>query len=277
MTNFASLRGPVGLNRVYVRMDAEKQVPRLAPLARDDNSGSKSLDLDRWLKNLKAGKTFATNGPLLRFSLGGQPIGGEVKLDNPGEVKFTAALRSIVPVDKVEVVCNGTVVRKLFGADEASAPTRAIADQRSAATQTKSNARSFPLDSARGQDDIHKGDGQVKDSQGHGATTSLDVSGTVPINKSGWCVLRAYSDHAEEPIMDIYPYGTTSPIYVTVAGEKPRSPEDAKFFSKWVERVREDAAVHPDYNTPQEREHVLKVLDEAGAVYQRMQEPGGGR
>ena len=36
--------------------------------------------------------------------------------------------------------------------------------------------------------------------------------------------LRAYSDHAEEPIMDIYPYGTTSPIYVTVAGEKPRSP-----------------------------------------------------
>src|SRR5206468_6805087 len=40
MTNFASLRGPVGLNRVYVRMDEEQlktQVPRLAPLARDDN------------------------------------------------------------------------------------------------------------------------------------------------------------------------------------------------------------------------------------------------
>jgi len=278
MTNFASLRGPVGLNRVYVRMDDEKQVPRLAPLARDDkskakarddnskrnarddNSGGKSPDLDRWLKNLKAGKTFATNGPLLRFTLGGQPIGDEVKLAKPGEVKFTAALRSIVPVDKVEVVCNGGVVRTIFSPD-----------QRSGATQSKSNAGSFPLDSARGRDDIHEKEGQGKDSQGHAATTSLDVSGTVPISHSGWCVLRAYSDHAEEPIMDIYPYGTTSPIYVTVAGEKPRSPEDARFFSKWIERVREDAAVHPDYNTPQEREHVLKVLDEAAGVYQRMQ------
>jgi len=124
------------------------------------------------------------------------------------------------------------------------------ADQRSVATQTKAEA---------------------KDSQGHAATISLDVSGMVPIAKSGWCVLRAYSDHAEEPIMDIYPYGTTSPIYVTVAGEKPRSPEDAKFFAKWIERVREDASVHPDYNTSQEREHVLNVLDEAAKVYSGMQ------
>src|SRR5947199_8458223 len=72
MTNFASLRGPVGLNRVYV------------------NVSPGPLKLDEWLKNLKAGKTFATNGPLLRFSLGGQPIGGELKLNKPGEVKFTA-------------------------------------------------------------------------------------------------------------------------------------------------------------------------------------------
>ena len=242
MTNFASLRGPVGLNRVYV------------------NVPPGPLKLDEWLKNLKAGKTFATNGPLLRFTLGGQPIGGEVKLRKPGEVPFTAALRSIVPVDKVEVVCDGSVVRTIFSPD-----------QRSGATQAKSNARSF----AGPQDDTHKENSEMKDSQGHGATTSLDVSGTVPIQESGWCVLRAYSDHAEEPIMDNYPYGTTSPIYVTVAGEKPRSPEDAKFFSKWIERVREDAAVHPDYNTPQEREHVLKVLDEAAGVYSRMQEAGG--
>ena len=217
MTNFASLRGPVGLNRVYV------------------NVPPGPLKIDEWLHNLKAGKTFATNGPLLRFSLGGQPIGGEVKLNKPGEVKFTAALRSIVPVDKVEVVCNGNVAKTIFGTDGASAPTQTI-----------------------------------RDSQGHAATASLDVSGTVPVSKSGWCVLRAYSDHAEEPIMDIYPYGTTSPIYVTVAREKPRSPEDAKFFSKWIERVREDASVHPDYNSPAEREHVLKVLDQASAAYAAM-------
>jgi TolB protein len=227
MTNFASLRGPVGLNRVYV------------------NVSPGPLKLDEWLRNLKAGKTFATNGPLLRFSLGGQPIGGEVKLEKPGEVKFTAALRSIVPVDKVEVVCDGEVLWTVFPGTEAAQAGKASPQAR------------------------------VKDSQGHPAAISFDVSAPIPIAKSGWCVLRAYSDHAEEPIMDIYPYGTTSPIYVTVAGEKPRSPDDAKFFSKWIERVREDASVHPDYNTPQEREHVLKVLEEAAGVYQRMQEAGG--
>jgi len=222
MTNFASLRGPVGLNRVYV------------------NVSPGELKLDEWLRNLKAGKTFATNGPLLRFTLGGQPIGGELKLAKTGEVLFTAALRSIVPVDKVEVVCDGSVLKTIFPMANDARPGMAV-----------------PRES--------------KDSQGHSATTALDVSGVVPIAKSGWCVLRAYSDHAEEPIMDIYPYGTTSPIYVTVAGEKPRSPEDAKFFAKWIERVREDASVHPDYNTSQEREHVLNVLDEAAKVYSGMQ------
>src|SRR5205823_3819713 len=97
------------------------QVPRLGRLGdlardddskatgRDDDSKTEPFDLDLWLKNLKAGKTFATNGPLLRFSLSGQAIGGEVKLAKAGETPFTAALRSIVPVDKLEVVCNGSV------------------------------------------------------------------------------------------------------------------------------------------------------------------------
>src|SRR5207248_2175062 len=61
MANFASLRGPVGLNRVYAR------VPR-GP-----------LNSHVWLESLRQGHTFATNGPLLGFSLGDQPIGGEIK------------------------------------------------------------------------------------------------------------------------------------------------------------------------------------------------------
>jgi TolB protein len=236
MMNFASLRGPVGLNRVFIQRDPRRVVePHTLDMPDKNELG----------EQLKAGHTFATNGPLLRFSLGGQPIGGEVKLEKPGEVKFTAALRSIVPVDKVEVVCDGEVLWTVFPGTEAAQAGKASPQAR------------------------------VKDSQGHPAAISFDVSAPIPIAKSGWCVLRAYSDHAEEPIMDIYPYGTTSPIYVTVAGEKPRSPDDAKFFSKWIERVREDASVHPDYNTPQEREHVLKVLEEAAGVYQRMQEAGG--
>jgi len=96
MANFSSLRGPVGLNRVYV------EVPKGA------------LALGPWLENLKSGRTFATNGPLLGFSLGDQPIGGEVKLAaGTHEVRFKAWLRSIVPVDQLEIICDGKPARDL--------------------------------------------------------------------------------------------------------------------------------------------------------------------
>ena len=94
MANFASLRGPVGMNRVYVR------VPE-GP-----------LDTNVWLKGLKEGRTFATNGPLLGLRLGGAQIGDELKLDRASKsVEFSIRLRSIVAVDHLELVCNGKVVR----------------------------------------------------------------------------------------------------------------------------------------------------------------------
>ncbi|MBV9888915.1 MAG: CehA/McbA family metallohydrolase [Acidobacteria bacterium] len=89
MANFASLRGPVGMDRVYAR------VP------------SGPVKIDSFLDALKSGKTFATNGPLLDFSLGGERIGGEVKLSGPKNVTFSAALHSIVPLDHWELVCYG--------------------------------------------------------------------------------------------------------------------------------------------------------------------------
>ena len=89
MANFASLRGPVGMDRVYAR------VPK-GP-----------VKIESFLDALKSGKTFATNGPLLDFSLGGQEIGGEVKLSGAKNVTFSASLRSIVPLDHWELVCYG--------------------------------------------------------------------------------------------------------------------------------------------------------------------------
>jgi TolB protein len=89
MANFASLRGPVGMDRVYAR------VP------------SGPVKIESFLDALKGGKTVATNGPLLDFSLADQKIGGEVKLGGAGNVSFSASLRSIVPVDHWELVCYG--------------------------------------------------------------------------------------------------------------------------------------------------------------------------
>jgi hypothetical protein len=175
-----------------------------------------SVDAGEWLAGLKAGRTFATNGPLLDFSLGGRPIGSELQLARPTHAAFTAHLRSIVPIDHLEIVCNGRVVRSL------------------------------PL---------------------KGGRTEADLSGQLPMDTSGWCVLRASSDRAEYPVLDNYPYATTSPVYVTMAGRPQRATEDAAFFVAWVERVIEATSRYPDWNSSAEKDAVLARLREAQALY----------
>jgi len=199
MANYASLRGPVGLTRVYAR------VPK-GP-----------LKISSWLDSLKAGRTFATNGPLLRFTLGGQEPGGELRLPTgENKVKFTATLRSIVPIDHFEIICNGEVVRDL------------------------------------------------KVSGDHEAA---DVEDTIPVSRSGWCLLRATSDHAEHPILDIYPYATTSPIYVSVAGSTLSSPQDIAYFIAWIDRLTQATQANRNWNTDTEKASVLELLAKARQVY----------
>ena len=202
MADYATLRGPVGLNRVYVSIPA-------GPLASA-----------AWLEGLKEGRTFATNGPLLDFTLAGSPIGATLSLEHSRTVAFDARLRSIVPVDHAQIVCNGHVVRELT------------------------------LRSRR---------------------DTLDATGKLPLEGGGWCVLRAFSDRAEYPILDNFVYATTSPIYFTVGGEKPRSPEDARFFEAWIDHLAQTTSAYPDWNSAEEKAAVLGELAQARAVYQRLE------
>jgi Tol biopolymer transport system component len=102
MTNYASLRGPVGLDRVYV-MGADSATAA-DPAAR----------VAAWLAGLKAGHTMATNGPLLGLTMDGQPPGATLALGSVREdVRYQGFLRSAVPIDHLELVQNGVVVRSL--------------------------------------------------------------------------------------------------------------------------------------------------------------------
>ena len=208
MADFASLRGPVGMNRVYVR------VPEDPPAA------DRESRVREWLAGLKAGRSFATNGPLLGLRLGGAEVGGALSFPVPqARVAFSAHLRSIVPVDHFELVCNGKPIRVL-----ARAPT-----------------------------------------------DRADVEGTVALGSTGWCVLRASTDTAREQVMDNYVYATTSPIYVSVAGKPPRSPQDAAYFAAWTDRLAEAAAGYPDWNNPGEKRGVLEKIARAKAVFAGME------
>jgi dipeptidyl aminopeptidase/acylaminoacyl peptidase len=202
MANFASLRGPVGLNRVYASV---------AP---------GPLNINTWLESVKHGRTFVTNGPLLGFALGGHQVGDELRLPaGENKVKFTAWLRSLVPVDHLQVICSGQVASELkLNADHASAT----------------------------------------------------VEDTIPVARSGWCLLRAWSDKAEYPVLDAYPYATTSPVYVNVDGSPMKPGADATYFITWIDRLIEEVKSNREWNTEAEKTATLNLLSYARTIYAPM-------
>lgn len=67
---------------------------------------------EAWVKGLKAGRSFATNGPMLEFTAGGKSLGETIVLAEPGEVEVKAAALAPGAIDRVEILYNGTVVSK---------------------------------------------------------------------------------------------------------------------------------------------------------------------
>lgn len=199
MMNYASLRGPAGLDRTYVKLDGE-------------------FNASNWDEGLRLGHTFATNGPLLGFRVQDRIPGDELKLPaGQQDLSYNVSLRSIVPVDYLEIVFNGKVLRAL----ELS-----------------------------------------------GNRKTADLQGAIPVQESGWLVLRAWNEKSADPVLDIYPYASTSAIYVTVDNKPVHSSEDAAYFRDWIDRLIEAAEKHPDYNTPQEKAETLRTLQDARAKFQ---------
>lgn len=198
----APIRGQVGFDRVYV------WVPVLP------------LNLKEWMDGIRKGRTFATNGPMIEFKLGEEIVGGELQFETPkAAVPFKATMRSVVPIDHLEVVCNGKVVQSL---------------------------------------------------KLEGLRDWADATGTIPLKESGWCLLRAWNEKADYPVMDNYPYATTSPVYVTVGGKRPYSKEDVDYFEAWIDRTMEITDAYPDWNSTQEKQSVMSRLREARAFYEAM-------
>jgi TolB protein len=199
MANYASLRGPVGLNRVYV--------PATGPLSRET-----------FLSALKQGRGVATNGPLLYLTANDGSSGDVVRLPQEGSLEYRAVLRANVPVDHLELMWNGRVAATL---------------------NTGSDRR------------------------------SADVRGSLPVNGSGWMLLRAWNDGPHPDVLDLYPYATTSPIYVHVRDQPRRSRDAATYFLRWLDRIQTATEQNPSYRTGAEREAVLQDVGRARAFYER--------
>ncbi|NQD36361.1 CehA/McbA family metallohydrolase [Permianibacter sp. IMCC34836] len=94
MTNYASLRGPVGLNRVFLAV--EKPSPTALKAA------------------IKNGHGFVSNAPLLGLTVNGVAPGDTLQLPaGATRVEIHAAVRSNTPVPMVEILHNGKVLKRI--------------------------------------------------------------------------------------------------------------------------------------------------------------------
>ncbi|HZP83694.1 MAG TPA: CehA/McbA family metallohydrolase [Chthonomonadaceae bacterium] len=85
---------PVGLYRTYAYIPPDEP-----------------FTYDNWCKALRSGNTFHSGGPLLRFTVNGQPIGSTITLGRDGgTVEVEAVATSIFPIHTLEIVQGGHVV-----------------------------------------------------------------------------------------------------------------------------------------------------------------------
>jgi hypothetical protein len=86
------LANPLGYNRVYVQVDR--------------------FVYDGWFEALRAGRNFATNGPMLFATVNGQPIGSHFNVGTGESLDATVRLEVLCrePLDRADIVVGGKVV-----------------------------------------------------------------------------------------------------------------------------------------------------------------------
>jgi len=105
---------PPGYSRAYVKVPGE-------------------FSYDNWVKGLKAGRSFATNGSMLSLNVDRHEIGDVIRMEKPnGSVVIEATARSPVPLAYLEIVVSGRVAARIdapLRTTELKLNARIIADE----------------------------------------------------------------------------------------------------------------------------------------------------
>ncbi|MCZ6858081.1 MAG: CehA/McbA family metallohydrolase, partial [Gemmatimonadetes bacterium] len=69
------------------------------------------LTFSSWIEAVRAGRTVATNGPLLSVEVEGREPGSEIRLtaNDPTTLNVRAEVVSLAPIDKLEIIVNGRI------------------------------------------------------------------------------------------------------------------------------------------------------------------------
>jgi hypothetical protein len=87
---------PLGFGRVYVKLRA-------------------GFDYKKWMQGLDEGRSFVTTGPMLLVTINGFEAGHIFSRPNEGKGSYvvTGMARSAYPLERIEIVVNGLVAKKI--------------------------------------------------------------------------------------------------------------------------------------------------------------------
>jgi TolB protein len=81
------------------------------------------LSMERYLEGLRGGRSFVTNGPLLRFRVADHEPGDALNVSASAALPWTLEVASAVPFEQVEILVNGSVVWTGAGLKQPGAQT----------------------------------------------------------------------------------------------------------------------------------------------------------
>ena len=196
------------------------------------------LNYAEWIRGYKQGRSFATNGPMLSFTVNGEEPGTEIRLaKNGARVRVSARVRTQAPIERIEVVANGKVVA----------------------------SRDAMRRNAVGRDVVVR-DAAGRDASGSGEIT-LDEE--IPLEKSSWIALRAYGPWHRLVVNDLQTFAHTSPVYVVLDDQPIASREDLRFYIDWIEKLIARVKTRGRFASEERRQEVVDLFGKALEEYRR--------
>jgi TolB protein len=81
------------------------------------------MNLPNYLEAVRRGRSFVTNGPLVKFISGGAEVGGVMSAAANQQIEWKLEAVSSAPFEKIEILINGKVVWTGRGLSEAGRET----------------------------------------------------------------------------------------------------------------------------------------------------------
>ena len=101
----------------------------------------------------------------------------------------------------------------------------------------------------------------------NGQARSWRGEAELELDRSAWIAARAIGPRHRLVLNDTSAFGHTSPVYVLVGGAPVRSPQDARFWIDWIDKLIARVEQRGQFATPARKQEVVNLFLKAKGVY----------